>query len=280
MQVNVPLPVRYAGVAYAVGAQSIADATAAEMIAIGIATRVSDPIAPWKVSFAESLAAVGMPMSLGLRPSLLPSIQPSSLAAQTGTTVTVTATAHGLPATSFDGWRVWYPGSPTILAGWYEGFLYVDANTFTFTNTASQTVGSESVNGGIAVTAAIEFCSATLPGGALGPNGAATLHLIHWGGATAANKTIRATLAGTTVSNWTSTTLANSISTFSFSNLNSESKQRGFFHRDTTAANSSNMLSVQKDLSIDQVYAVTGQISAAGDYMAFQSALLLVRRQS
>ena len=58
---------------------------------------------------------------------------------QTGTTVTVTWTSHGLSAYEFKGASVYLVQSTGgLLSGWFTGFTYVDANTFTVTSAISQ----------------------------------------------------------------------------------------------------------------------------------------------
>lgn len=57
---------------------------------------------------------------------------------QTGTTVTVTWTAHGL-TNEFDGASVYLVGSTgALVSGTFTNFVYVDANTFTCTSAISQ----------------------------------------------------------------------------------------------------------------------------------------------
>ncbi len=58
---------------------------------------------------------------------------------QTGTTVTVTWTAHGLTAYEFNGaWAYLVQSTGALLTGWFTNFTYVDANTFTVTSIVSQ----------------------------------------------------------------------------------------------------------------------------------------------
>ncbi len=58
---------------------------------------------------------------------------------QTGTTVTVTWTSHGFSAYEFNGASVYLvQGTGSLVSGWFTGFTYVDANTFTVTSAVSQ----------------------------------------------------------------------------------------------------------------------------------------------
>lgn len=63
---------------------------------------------------------------------------------QTGTTVTVTWTAHGFTAYEFNGAYVYLTQSTgALLSGWFTNFTYVDANTFTVTSTVSQSTSGD-----------------------------------------------------------------------------------------------------------------------------------------
>lgn len=101
----------------------------------------------------------------GFRRSLLASLVLTSTAARSKGLVTVTATAHGIPTgATCVGARFFYPGSPSLLAGWYDSVTEVTANTVSFTN-AGADFGSESVNGGAIYTAETSAWS-----GVLAPN--------------------------------------------------------------------------------------------------------------
>lgn len=63
---------------------------------------------------------------------------------QTGTTVTVTWTSHGLSAYEFNGASVYLvQNTGDLLSGWFTNFTYVDANTFTVTSTISQSTSGD-----------------------------------------------------------------------------------------------------------------------------------------
>lgn len=134
------------------------------------------------------------------KPSILASFVANTTASQSGTTVTVSATGHGIaPAgalTSKNGYRIYYPGSSSIPAGWYSGFAYIDANTVTFQRVTPASVASESVNGGSAYTALTTFASFALPGGALGSSGHLSTMTFRAGDSTAGVKSIRLYLDG------------------------------------------------------------------------------------
>jgi hypothetical protein len=108
---------------------------------------------------------------------LLPSLLTGNAAtySQSGTTITVASTAHGIPATVYNGRKVYLnPGvattGATIPAGWFTNFQYVDANSFTCTSTASQT-GTGTAVVTTTTEIAIPAVTATVAAGLLGLNG-------------------------------------------------------------------------------------------------------------
>ena len=84
--------------------------------------------------------------------SIVASLVASTTAARASNVVTITATAHGVPNT-YNGFRFYYPGSPTLAAGWVDNITVVDANTITFPSTGAN-FSSESVNAGAAYVTA------------------------------------------------------------------------------------------------------------------------------
>ena len=60
------------------------------------------------------------------------SLVAGSTATRVGLLVTVTATAHGIPSGTYDGSYFFFPGCPSLAAGWYSGFLVVSANAVQF----------------------------------------------------------------------------------------------------------------------------------------------------
>lgn len=207
--------VTHLGTLYAVGTSpALADDLARQWVYEGRAKMVSvDPAAAQQAALMAIFSsptslpafqafgrAVTIPLILAFpdfSPSILASFVTGTTAVQAGTTVTVTAPAHGIVGnTSKNGYRIYYPGSPSIPAGWYSGFAWIDANTVTFTNPVAQAVASESVNGGLAYTATTTICSLTLPGGSMGPNGRITLVSLHSGDTSGNAKFLRLVLGG------------------------------------------------------------------------------------
>ena len=118
------------------------------------------------------------PYSLTLpefRRSLLASLVVGSTAVRSSNIVTVTATAHGVPTGStYLGFRFFYPGSPSLAAGWYDSITDVQANTISF-NAPGANFSSESVNAAAAYTTETAVWSGTLPANTL-TRGSELLH--------------------------------------------------------------------------------------------------------
>lgn len=95
---------------------------------------------------------------------LVASLNTTSTAARAANVVTITSTAHGIPNT-YNGFRFYYPGSPTLAAGWVDNITVTGANTITFPSIGAD-FGSESINAAAAYTTATN-----IPGGILIPAG-------------------------------------------------------------------------------------------------------------
>ncbi len=128
----------------------------------------------------------------GFRKSLLASLVTSSTASRTSNIVTITATAHGIPTgATYVGFRFFYPGSPSLTAGWYDSIVSIpDANTITF-NAAGANFSSESVNGAVAYTTLTSFISTTIPADFLTLGSQLSLRFLRGGDTTAATKALR-----------------------------------------------------------------------------------------
>lgn len=126
---------------------------------------------------------------------ILASLVASTTAARTSNVVTITATAHGVPNT-YNGFRLYYPGSAGLAAGWVDNITVVDANTITFPSVGADFT-SQSVNSAAAYTTATN-----IPTGILIPAGMITdstvgRYIINTVSLnTAATKTIRPLIAG------------------------------------------------------------------------------------
>ena len=209
-------------------------------------------------------------------PKIFPSLVNGSTAAQAGSTVTVTATAHGIPSAAYDGWKVWYPGSTNIPAGWYSDFQYLTVDTFSFTAADSKTVASESVNGGSYVSAYTEIVRTIIPGNSMGKDGRITCKILRGGDTTSGNKQMRTNLGGTALNSnatWTSPAV---MALYSIFNVNSEAKQRCLFVADGTAT--ATIISGTVDTTRDQVFSITVALANASQFFTMYYAEVEVRR--
>ena len=130
-------------------------------------------------------------------PSILLTLSASATYAQTGTTVTVSATGHnGINRASPTGLRIFWPGSAAIPSGWYDGYTYIDANTFSFTNPVSQTVAAGAAITGTAKNAYIAFCAFQLPAELASEGAMVTHEAFVFCDTTAATKLVRTRVGG------------------------------------------------------------------------------------
>lgn len=111
----------------------------------------------------------------GFRRSLLASLVASSTASRTSDVVTIAATAHGITTgANYIGFRFFYPGSPSLAAGWYDSVTDVQTNTISFSAPGAN-FGSESVNAAATYTTETTVWSGTLPANTL-TKGSEMLH--------------------------------------------------------------------------------------------------------
>lgn len=136
------------------------------------------------------------------KPSILASLVAGATYGQAGNTVTVTATAHGIVGSGAkNGYRIFWPGSAAIPAGWYDGFAYVDVNTYTFTNPTAQTIAAgTAITGTLPYVSTSQVCSLVLPGGSVGENGSLSVKALRTGDTSAGSKALRVGIDGATSS--------------------------------------------------------------------------------
>ena len=244
MQVNVPLPIKYLGVDYAAGNQTITDSIALELILLGLAVRVT-PLPPsWQTDLAARLAAIGSPVgvcSIGTPFVILPGDGAAVGLFFTGTAGAFTLSAAILANAwnALKGCWCYLPanfGGKTYPAGWYwavfssdtAGILYNNVYSSGDTNRpAVLTPFADNLSGWLTqttseVTGPTGF---TYRGGSMGPSGTLKAHSRMMGNITA-NKTFRIYLGSTQVAFFgTLTTNPNSESIVSVRNQASESLQ-------------------------------------------------------
>lgn len=210
-------------------------------------------------------------------PSILGSLVSGATYEQSGNTVTVTATGHGLPTTK-KGYRIFWPGSAAIPVGWYFGFQYVDANTFTFQNPTAQTVAAgAAITGTLPVTSTDQLCIVdTLPGGSVGMFGRVRICWVRSGDGTAGNKTLRPQINSTTLASQVLTTtpyFSGSASAVCTGAINSQMVVTAL---DGVASAGQNALTF--DLSADVLTRITLQVQNAAQWIALDSAHVEITR--
>ena len=207
-------------------------------------------------------------------PSIIASFVAGSAASQSGTTVTVTSTAHGIVGSSVrNGYRIYYPGSASIPAGWHKEFSWVDANTFTFQRDAAATIASESVNSGSAFTGSATVFSSIVPAGALGTQGRVTVRLrrVDYG---VASKVLRLIYGSNNVGYWNASSATNSsFCAMSIYARNTAGVVGGVNSQDGV---SGAVYDVPVDTSVDQTVSVTASVGAAGSAVVIDFAELEV----
>jgi hypothetical protein len=199
---------------------------------------------------------------------LVPSLAAANAAtySQTGTTVTVTSTGHGIPATTYNGLDVYLTiGSGLAATGWYSNFTYVNANSFTCTYSVSQST-SGVVNTNIAAVTVSEVTT-TLPGGLLGRNGKLRVDSIFNGLSSGNNKTNFVKLDSAVMQPLVATTNSFDSRGTRFWNKNDEAKnvstmQLGYVGANTALTNST------VNTAIDNTLSVTLQCAAASEFTA------------
>lgn len=225
----------------------------------------TDPVTGMVKLPSELLVSDNIPQPItfsGFQPSLIPSLVNSSTASRNGNVISVSATGHGIPASKFDGQRIYFPGSANIVAGWKSNFKRTSADAFTCVDSVSGTVASESVNSALAMTDPVRVAGAIIPAGSIGATGRFKSRHASLAGATAAIKSVYYTLAGQKIMQSPS---ANGVIEQSFAAQGSTAKQIGM--SGTSAA-----LNTSVDMTKDQRIDLYVQISAAADYVHISNA--------
>lgn len=223
------------------------------------------------VQFPYALKFPNWPANAGC---LLASLAASSTASRTANVVTVSATGHGITTgTMYVGFRFYYPGSANLAADWYDSILSVpDANSLTFTATGPD-FAAESINSGSAWTTATDIASTTIQGGTLKDQSKVRANLFRDGSTTGGIKTITLAFGGSVVNqhNLTTTPRLESVMMFRCIGLN---KQIGSGSGSEGIPTGTAMLSITKDVMVDQIVAIRGTLSAASEFIAIFGAYL------
>ncbi len=230
--------------------------------------------------FRDPDTQVVMPVGRGaipfpnFAPRLLASLVASSTAACTSGVVTVTATAHGITATIFDGMQFYYPGSPSLAAGWYSAFARTSVDEVTFSAPGAANFTSESINAGSAFTSEVTFFSATLSPNALSVGNILSIRLFRSNDAVSSTHLTNAKAAGNIFSR-SSVATPSSQGAFSLSGavLNSTTI-RGVSSTENVLGSSA--LSAAIDINSSMEISLTNSVAAAGMFICIPSATIRI----
>ncbi len=229
------------------------------------------------VRFGISPDAVGASTPVVMKfpdfsPSILASLVAGATYGQSGSLVTVTATAHGLP-TNRDGYRIFWPGSAAIPAGWYFGFEYVDANTYTFQNPMPQTIAAgTAITGTLPYVTQTNVCSLTIQAGGLAAGSKIRACVDKFGDATAATKTHFVFINGTAAFSDLRSTIPGICAANAIVILPGQTK--AFAWGNLENSQNVGITTVTKDFTGDVLIEVRGSTSAASSYIAIDNAYL------
>ena len=204
----------------------------------------------------------------GFAPRLFASLSASSTAACTSGVVTVTATAHGIVATAFDGFEFYYPGSPSLAAGWYADFARTGADTCTFSAPLVAGFTSESINSGAALVDEITVASIVLQPNTMRPGDIVRAVFACNQDATSNTRTQRLRLGGVSLcSSVSATSVSSYVGALAFSVV-SNTKQ---FSASREHVSSSAEVYGTLDILTSLTLSITNQLSAAGCYAGISS---------
>ena len=190
---------------------------------------------------------------------LVASLVAGATASQSGTTVTIEATGHGVPA-SKNGSRFYFPGSASIPAGWYDGLTWVSVNTLTFQRPSAVSVAPEQINGGAAFTGAfVKAVSYPIPGGAMGNNGRIRASVLRTGDVGAGTKYVRMLINNIYASVCTGTTFPCGTASMTIWSNQSQTSQIVVASNDGNTGSSFQLLSINTaaDFTIGFALSVT-----------------------
>ncbi len=198
--------------------------------------------------------------------SIVASLVTSSTAVRASNVVTITATAHGVPNT-YNGFRFYYPGSPTLAAGWVDNITVVDANTITFPSVGAN-FSSESVNAGAAYVTATNISTPfVIPAGMLTDSSQGRIIITTGSLNTAATKTIRPFLGGIAFGPaQTGSTFQSSSKEWDFGMLNATQVTIQLQAPNNTGSGTISYISMNP--AVDNLITVQLTVSAAQDFIA------------
>lgn len=214
----------------------------------------------------------------GFRTSLLASLVAGATATRTGLTVVISATGHGIPASTYDGWRFFIPPTPSLPSGvWADSVVRTDTNTLTCTlpaGTNGADFVGESVNGGAAYTTETTIYSLVIPANTL-TNGSSLIWRVRKDQFSSTNnKTLKLYLENAIIGLAPASTAASGA-------LCSESQadiiNGKLFSNSATIGVGNSATSVWAlDFTNDRTLYFKGMVSSAGEYISLISSVIEV----
>jgi hypothetical protein len=281
MTIILTKPVRVGGVELAAATTQTFNADVeADLIARGSATAtgLNPGVFPALNNHLSEHAEIGQPFRFDdFRPTILASLVAGATATRSGLAVTISATAHGIPATTFDGFRFFIPPTASLPAGaMAESFTRTDANTLTCILPAG-TAGGNFV--GEAFTTlpfltAVDIVTKNIPANLL-KVGSDVECVISCGGDTSANQKYWALKFGTSTVSYTTATAVPASRRYGGFSVVGTNKQVGQLISSSLAA----PIVLTKDITADQAITITMQVIAgSAGYAVLYDAFLRVSR--
>ena len=210
----------------------------------------------------------------GFRKSLLASLVLTSTASRTSNIVTITATGHGIPTgAAYVGFRYFYPGSPSLVAGWYDSIVSIpNANTITF-NASGTDFGSESVNAAAIYTTLTDVASVTIPASKMQAGTQFSLIGYQGGDTTASSKQMRTYV--NTLNVHTHSTTAQAFVRFQASNVLAEGG-KSYGHSGFDNISSSTEYIQNITFGVDGTFLVKASVSTAASFIYIPTLDLVV----
>lgn len=207
---------------------------------------------------------------VGFKRCLLASLVANSTASRSNGLVTIAATGHGITTgATYQGYRFYYPGSPSLAAGWYDSIVTIaDANTLTFSAPGAD-FGSQSVNGAAFYsTLTVMAGNLVIPGGTLKEGGSISVLMFRGGSTDAGQKISRMRYGGSVLGAYVATTVPNTAARHTML-CAAPNKQVGCNGVDSIVSNSRYEGTINQD--VDQVLDLTLQLSATASFMTMDA---------
>lgn len=210
---------------------------------------------------------------------VLSSLLAGSLATRVGDLVTISSSAHGLPSSGvYNGSGFFFPGCPSLDAGWYSDLQYISASSISFrtgVNYPGANFAGESINSGAIYNTRTSFATFLITREMLTPNSRIQISFVSDGGGTAATKSIFLFAESTQLGRVDRAVNAAGATSFSIW-VSPSGLVRGMFDKtDGQASSFLNVAYVANDGSI--AISLEGAVSATSDYLCIPNATILVQ---